>query len=474
MKTLKTENTENRKTLENDLIIRETLDGQQQAVKTTVRSKSPRSPRPGDGGERRPAKTKPKNDRFLWGIYLALLMVSVVELFSASSSEVTGGNVYNPLIRHAIFLGLGLLMVLGLQRTHYGYISRYAWIFAVLSLGLLVLSSTIGININGAQRALRFAGVTIQPAEIVKLAIVVILSSIMAKNQRPGDVANKGVVQVAVVVAIFSALTWRNGLTNMILIMLVSVSMFMIGGIKLRKLFIVGAIYAVLGLCGGYINYSDKGEDAFDRAQTTAVAQPGAQQDLRSVDRTGTQKSRIARHLKGTHPDDPIDDMNRQVIFSKMAQAHGGIIGQGPGNSRENARLPLAFSDYIYSIIVEDTGLVGGIALMVLYLLLVGRAGAVAYKCSRALPAFLILGCAVLIVLQALVHMAIVTEVFPVSGQPLPFISKGGTSILVMSAAMGIMMSVSRFAVRSGDKQQLKAEARELPEELHTANAATM
>lgn len=119
---------------------------------------------------------------------------------------------------------------------------------------------------------------------------------------------------------------------------------------------------------------------------------------------------------------------------------------------------------------MEDTGLVGGIILLVIYLFLLARAGRIAYKCSRAFPAFLIMGCAVLIVFQALVHMAIVTGLFPVSGQPLPLISKGGTSVLVMSAAIGIMLSVSRFAVTSGNKNAIKQELDELPEDMQAAN----
>ena len=145
-----------------------------------------------------------------------------------------------------------------------------------------------------------------------------------------------------------------------------------------------------------------------------------------------------------------------------MAQAHGGLFGVGPGNSRENARLPLAFSDYIFSIIVEDTGFVGGVILLILYLCLLARAGIIATKCTKAFPALLITGCATLIVTQALIHMFIVTGLMPVSGQPLPFISKGGTSILVMSSAMGMMLSVSKFAVqqrRSADKNQAIKEA---------------
>ena len=163
-------------------------------------------------------------------------------------------------------------------------------------------------------------------------------------------------------------------------------------------------------------------------------------------------------------------DLNRQEMLAKMSQANGGVFGKGPGNSRESARLPLAFSDYIYSIIVEDTGLFGGLFLLILYLMLLARAGRITFKLKRALPAFLIMGCAVLIVFQALVHMAIVTGLGPVSGQPLPFISKGGTSVLVMSAAIGIMLSVSRFAVTKNDKKEIKEELKGLPEDMRAAN----
>ncbi|MBD5311799.1 MAG: FtsW/RodA/SpoVE family cell cycle protein [Bacteroides sp.] len=438
------------------LIISETVDGKK-IISKLSRSNSTR--------DESSKKSRFKSDPYLWGIYVMLLIVGVIELFSASSSEVTSSNVYTPLIRHSIFLGIGFVIVLGLQRIHYGYISRFAWVFALLSLGLLILSSLIGININGAQRALRIAGFTIQPAEMVKLAVVVILATILGRHQRPGDVATPGVVQVALVVIVFSGLTWRNGLTNMLLIMGVSISMFLIGGIKWKKLLVVLGVYAVLGACLVGFKYLSPDTNEFDDLQS------GAATEQVKVDRTGTQKGRLARYLAGTNPEDPIDDLNRQVVLSKFAQANGGIFGRGPGNSRETARLPLAFSDYIYSIIIEDTGLVGGIILMAIYLLLLGRAGRIAYRCSRAFPAFLILGCAVLIVFQALVHMAIVTALFPVSGQPLPLISKGGTSVLVMSAAIGIMLSVSRYAVRTGDKKQIGAETNVLPADLHTANA---
>lgn len=414
-------------------------------------------------------------DPYLWGIYIAFLVISVVELFSASSTEVTGANVYSPLIRHGIFLLVGFGIVLWLQKHHYAIISKFAWIFAVLSLALLLLSSFIGVEINGAQRAIRIAGMTIQPAEIVKLSVVCLLSYILGKNQTPGGVTNIGVITAAIVVVVFGGCLWRNGLTNTILLMTVSLCMMLIGGIQMKKLAIVLGVYII---CGGAlygIKYVTPSSTEFDEVQQSQrqLAEAGGGvvvSENKTINRTGTHKGRIERFIRGVHPDDPIDDINRQVIFSKFSQANGGLLGQGPGNSRESARLPLAFSDYIYSIIVEDTGFVGGSALLLLYLLLLARAGRIAYKCSRAFPAFLILGCAVMIVLQALVHMAIVTGVFPVSGQPLPFISKGGTSVLVMSAAMGIMMSVARYAAKGGDTKKTRAEKAVLPEEMQAAN----
>ncbi|MDE7402849.1 MAG: FtsW/RodA/SpoVE family cell cycle protein [Muribaculaceae bacterium] len=423
------------------------------------------------------AKKKGKPDPYIWGIYIMLLVISVIELFSASATEVDGSNVYGPLLRHGMFLVVGFGIVLWLQKTPYTMIGRLAWAMAIFSLGLLLLSSFMGVEINGAQRAFKIAGITIQPAEIVKLTVVCLLASILGKNQTPGGVTNKGVITAAVAVVIFGACLWKNGLTNTLLLMCVSICMMLIGGIQWRKFGVVIGVYMIAGCALYGIKYVTPSSTEFDEVKERqellmqsgggVVSTGGAD---KKIDRTGTQIGRVKRFLRGVRPEDRIDDLNRQVIFANFSQANGGMFGQGPGNSRESARLPLAFSDYIYSIIVEDTGFVGGALVLLLYLLLLARAGRIAYKCSRAFPAFLIMGCAVMIVFQALVHMAIVTGLFPVSGQPLPFISKGGTSVLVMSAALGIMLSVARFAAQPGDKTKIKAEKEALGADMQAAN----
>lgn len=435
------------------VVINETIDGV--AVQASPKDRISRSSTP----------SRQKPDPYIWGIYIMLLVVSVIELFSASSTEVSATNVYMPLIRHGIFLIIGLGCVIGLQNTHYVFFSRFAVLLALISLGLLVMSNFFGVEINGAQRAIRIAGFTIQPAEIVKLTVVIVLSTILGKTQEPRGVSNTGVIWSAIVVIVFGACLWKNGLTNTILLFGVSLSMFLIGGMSMKKLGIVLGVYMIFG--GGLflLKYQDDKVDELDKVIKTEVTV-----DQTSGGRAQTHKGRISRFLEGVNPEDEIDDYNRQVIFSNIAQANGGVFGQGPGNSRESARLPLAFSDYIYSIIVEDTGLVGGIFLLILYLLLLARAGSIAYKCKRAFPAFLIMGCAVLIVFQALVHMAIVTGLFPVSGQPLPLISKGGTSIIVMSCAIGIMLSVSRYAVTNGSSKDINEELDRLPEDMQAEN----
>ncbi len=446
------------------IFIRESLDGK--PIERQAKSKKKTKKRSED------VVTALKSDPYIWGIYILLVVISIIELYSASAAEVVSTNVYAPLIRHGMFLGIGFVLLYLIQRMHYGYITRFAGVIGVLSWLALAYSTFMGVEINGAQRAFMLGPFTVQPPEIVKLTVIIWLTTILAKSKKGHDVKTTGIVYSAIIVAAFGGLLALNGLTNTLLVMVVSVSMFLICGIPLRKILIVIGIYAVLfGLFYLFTKVMNKSSE-FDKVGQTEQVMPdtGGDHSLGSQ----TQINRITRHIRGVHPEDELNDINRQVIMAKLAQARGGVFGKGIGNSRESVRLPLAFSDYIYSIVIEESGLIGGLFLMLLYLLLLARAGYVAYNVTRALPAFLILGCAILIVFQALVHMAIVTGLFPVSGQPLPLISKGGTSVLVMSAAIGIMLSVSRYATRQKEGKSEKAndEARHLGDDMNAINAS--
>lgn len=460
---------ENYQTVTPELIVEETLDGLPvDTLDGTLHTDT------GKKNARRSQATAVTShrraDRYIWGIYICLMIVSIIEVFSASATRVSDTNVYSPLIDHGKFLVIGFLIVLGCQKLHYKWYRKYALPLLILSMGALLYATVFGASYNDAKRAIPIFGMTIQPPEIAKLTVALFLAKVLATNQRPGGVNNRGIIICAITVVIFAGALWLNGLTNALMVMGVSGAMFIIGGIEWRKLGYIVVIYSV---CGGLlfaVKYAGKDSDkASDETEMVTGKDSEATRD-----RSETHMNRIKQYLHGIQPGDSVTNENRQAKYALYAIAHGGVSGQKPGNSRESARLPLAYSDYIYAIVVEDTGFIGGITLLALYLCLLARAGRVASKCRRAFPALLIMGCAVMIVLQALVHMCIVVGIGPVSGQPLPFISKGGTSIMVMSAAIGMMLSVSRYAVTTNNKKEINAELRELPEDLHSDNPSML
>lgn len=401
-----------------------------------------------------------KGDKNLWGIYIMLILISVVELYSASSREVAGAGmgVYGTIVRHGLQLLAGFGIIWYLQRTHYRKILRWVIPFAVLSVVMMIYTMFCGDLINGARRSFSIGFVSIQPSEFLKLSAAMMIALIMSRTQvKGGGVNSTGVWLSASVVLVYSAMLAPQGLTNTLLLMSISISMMVVGGISLRRLGMVLALYVCcFGLYVTVQHFRHAGE---------AGQEGGSRMGVWVERMSNFQGDGKAKY------EEEFTSENRQEMLGYMAQAHGGVTGVLPGNSRETSRLPLAFTDYIYSIVVEEMGLVGGIVVLVLYLWLLARASAIASKCSRAFPALLVIGMALTVVFQALFHICIVTGVIPVSGQPLPLISKGGSSILVTSIAFGIMLSVSRFAVRNSAKSKdIKNEIEALPEEMRAEN----
>ncbi len=393
-----------------------------------------------------------KGDKHIWGIYIFLVIISIIELYSASSREVSGVGigVFTPIIRHGSMLIAGLFIIHFLQRTHYRKILKWIPWFALLSVIMMIYTMFFGEEINGARRSFRLLFFSIQPSEFLKISAAMMVALVMASNQlKGGGVKISGVYISSAIIIFFSALLVPQGLTNTLLLMSISLSMMIIGGTQTKKILIVLLIYALGGVA--YV--------------------------LTSPQRLDTWKDRVETFMGEDVPkyEEKFTSDNRQEMLGYMAQAHSNGIGVGPGNSRETARLPLAFTDYIYAIVVEEMGLAGGLFVLILYLWLLARASAIAARCSRAFPALLVIGMALTIVYQALFHICIVVGVIPVSGQPLPLISKGGSSILITSIAFGIMLSVSRFAVSTkGNKKDIKSEIEALPEDMRADNPSQL
>lgn len=415
--------------------------------------------------------TLPRPDRYILAMYFALCIISVIELYSASSRDIDSGNIIGPLFRHSLMLLGGIALCMFVSRIKVRYFIPLAPIFTIISVLMMVYVLFNGNIINGARRCFIVFGIQVQPAEFLKISAVMIIAYIMAKNQQKGGVKTRAVVLCALIVLMFGALLFSQGLTNTILLMGISVPMMLVGGLQWRKFGMLLVCYGLIAGAAMYVKMSGDDEGYTPEQELIMNTGKDAEGNRTTADRKFIWANRMDRFWNDSIPkyEQPITAQNRQEMYSYMAQANGGLLGVFPGNSRETARLPLAFSDYIYSIVVEDLGFVGGMFLLLIYMSLLARAGTIAWRCDRVYPAMLVMGMAVMIAMQALFHMAIVTGVFPVSGQPLPMISKGGTSILITSLAFGIMLSVSRYA--SGVAQSKKqSAASDLPTDMAGLN----
>lgn len=419
----------------------------------------------------------PPADKYLWAIYITLCVISIVEHYSAASSVVSSANIIGPLMKQCLHLGFGFIVIYLVQRVPYNKFVLATPLFALLSIVLALLVLFVGTERNNALRSLDIGFMELQSAEFVKISAVAMVALVLSRTQLKNKkgVSNAGIWISIIVVLVFSSLLISQGITNTILLVLVCVSLMIIGGVQFKKLLIVAGVFILLG--GGYLGIKILMAPKKSASENTEQLASEGKDDSRTADRVvEVLLPRLIRWNDSIPKwERKIDKTNRQEQYSYIAQANGGVFGVLPGNSRESARLALAYSDYIYAIVIEDMGLVGGIVVLLLYLSLLGRAAGIASQCSRAFPMLLVLGMALYITYQALFHMAIVSGVFPVSGQPLPLISAGGTSILITSLAIGVMLSVSRFAARKkSNKKDINKEISALPEDVRAENPSQL
>lgn len=427
-------------------------------------------------------KVKYTSDWTLWACYIILCAVSVVEVFSASSLELKNGSVYLPITSHIQWLGLGFLLVFGLEHLHYKYTKIMMLFVVIISVGLGIVTLFVGEKVNGAARAIDLGFISVQAAEPCKLASAMLLAYVLSRFQKPDGtgLSAKGVWYGIGIILLFVALLITQGGSNALLVLLVGGSLLVLAVLP-RKV-IWGGIIALAVLIGSVclIVCVSKNNESNNElvAQTTVVKEPSKASGITKMFRWETWQNRIDDWLPDSVPEyqKPTSYAvggNSQKHHAFMAIAHGNGIGVMPGNSRECSRLQLAFSDYIYAIILEELGLLGGGIVLLCYLGIIIRAIMISKMCKSAYASLLIMGMALVIVYQAFYHMCISVGVMPVSGQTLPFISKGGTSILVMSVAMGMMLSVSRYAVeRTNAGLKTIDDDDELPDDLKADNPA--
>ena len=401
-----------------------------------------------------------KGDKVIWMIFLFLCVISLIEVFSSSSSLTYGkSNYWGPLMKHGGILFIGVVIMVVLQNIDCKYF-KIATIFLLIGSYVTLLWVLLaGSSTNGAQRWVSILGLQFQPSEIAKGTIVLAVAQILSAMQTETGTEEKTFKYVCYVAAPLIALIMFENLSTAMLIALVVAGMMFYGRVSLKILGkAIGSIALVGVLLLGLVLLIGKTDDgqANDKNNLTEQVAPNSSEKKKETfmenifHRTGTWKSRILKFAdnKEVAPEDFDLTNDTQVGYANIAIASSEFVGKGPGNSEARDMLPQAFSDFIYAIIIEELGLFGGVFVMFLYIFLLWRCGRIADRCANNFPAFLVMGLALLLVCQAMFNMMVAVGLAPVTGQPLPLVSKGGTSTIINCMYIGAILSVSISAKR--------------------------
>jgi len=379
-----------------------------------------------------------KGDKVIWVIFLFLCLISIIEVFSASSTlTYDTGNHWKPVTQHTIILLFGAFVLIGVHNINYRYFQVLGILLYPVSLAVLLIVFAMGIvsgsRINGAARWLNIFGLQFQPSEIAKMAVIICVAYVLARSQESDGIINKKAFRkIIILTSVVCGLILPENFSTAGLLFAVVMVMMFIGHIPIKKL-----VYTVSVIIGCVII-----------GILLAFSLPDKSNNIPGLHRLSTWKSRVSGFMehKQAVPAAKFDiNHNAQVAHANIAIATSNIIGKMPGNSKQRDFLSQAYSDFIFAIIIEELGLVGGIFVVILYIWLLIRAGRIAKKARGSFASLLVMGLAIMMVSQALLNMCVAVGLFPVTGQTLPLISKGGTSTIINCIYIGMILSVSRY-----------------------------
>lgn len=399
-------------------------------------------------------------DKVIWMIFLFLCIISVIEVYSASSQLTYHGSYMAPVIKHVLLLLAGVACMVVVAYIPCRYFRAALPLFLVLSVVLLCSVYFFGA-VNGGYRWLSVCGVSVQPSEIAKGTLVLATAQILSVMQTPDGADRLALPYVLYVSAPIIFLIMLENLSTAVLLSVVVYMMMIIGrvpGRQLGTLFSVVALFVVAVFVAVMVFGDDSkaqqpadtpGVELVAKSQTETVGKPSTGMVGKVLHRFDTWKSRIEKFVdnKPVQPKD-VDLINygAQRAHANIAIVTSDIYGKGPGNSVECDFLSQAYSDFIYAIIIEEMGIEGALFVALLYVVLLIRTGIIAYRCENNFPAFLAMGLALMLVTQALFNMCVAVGLAPITGQPLPLISKGGSSTIINCVYLGVILSISRTA----------------------------
>jgi cell division protein FtsW len=377
-----------------------------------------------------------KGDRVIWALVVIFMIYSLLAVYSSSVSVAYlkhGGNTSYFLRSQLIILALSLIIIVLVHYLPYRIYYRLAGIILLFSIGLLAFTFVFGVRVNDAVRAIDIPGVgRLQSSDVAKLALVIYLARVLGQFK---DKLNDFMLVtkfMMVPVVIVCGLIMPENLSTALLVFGISMIILFIGRVPFKFLlaFVGMAVAGVVIFASVLIMVSND-------------------------NRVATWEKRIKAHFSRNVD----DDTNYQSNQAKIAISTGGLIGKAPGKSTQRNMLPQSNSDFIFAIIIEEYGLLfGAIPLILAYMVLLFRGITIVRKCETAFPAFLVIGLIVMITVQAMLNMLVAVGLFPVTGQTLPMVSWGRTSVLVMSFSIGAILSVSRIVNARARKEELPEE----------------
>ena len=408
-----------------------------------------------------------KGDKVIWMVFFFLCMISIVEVFSASSNlTYKSQNYIGPIAFHTVTIVIGALVAVVTLNIPCRYFKLMTPFLLIIS-GITLLWVLVGgESINGANRVISLpGGITFQPSEIAKGTMVLITAQILSAMQREEGADKKAFKYILWIVVPTAALIGIENLSTAALLLAVIFLMMFIGRVPMSQMVkLVGAaglvivLFLTLVLTLGSIGADDEKSTQTVEAVTANTTDTKVIKGGGVFHRFVTWRNRIVKHLdkKDVSPLEYDLDKDAQVAHANIAIVSSNIIGKGPGQSVERDFLSQAFSDFIFAIVIEELGIVGAAFVVFLYIVLLYRTARIASRCENNFPAFFAMGLALLLVVQASFNMLVAVGIAPVTGQPLPLISKGGTSTIINCAYIGAILSVSRSAKKRAGNLAVK------------------
>ncbi|MFN2438044.1 MAG: FtsW/RodA/SpoVE family cell cycle protein [Chitinophagaceae bacterium] len=400
-------------------------------------------------------KSNTKGDRVIWATVLLLVLVSLLVVYSATGSlayKLYKGNTEIYLFKQIAFIAIGFCIIYFAHRVNYTIYSKVAKILFLLCIPLLIYTLFFGVTLNEGSRWIKLPiiNMTMQTSDLAKLGLFMFLARLLSRKQNKIKDFRKGFLPVIIPVAITCLLIAPANLSTALLLGASCMVLLFIGRVRTKHLlFTVGAaiIPVVFLVMAAIINHH---QSAGDEEVGSAK-----EKSSKITARVTTWVSRVEQFIYGGKEAD--NDNMYQTNQAKIAIAKGGLMGVGPGNSEQRNFLPQAYNDFIYAIIVEEYGLIGGAFIIFIYLVFLFRSIRLFKRCPYAFGAFLAIGLSFTLVFQAMANMAVNVNLFPVTGVTLPLISMGGSSFLFTCLSIGIILSVSRNVEQLEGRKKLEA-----------------